>query len=74
MGILGLLQYLKNCRKEKHLSHYKGKTAAVDTYAWYQLSHTGYTRLSKAQLENSSSLEVLTDINMSTIVKNEEKK
>jgi hypothetical protein len=34
MGILGLLQYLKGCMKERRLSDYKGKTAAVDTYAW----------------------------------------
>jgi hypothetical protein len=34
MGILGLLQYIKNCLKERHVSNYRGKTAAVDTYAW----------------------------------------
>lgn len=34
MGILGLLQYIKACLKERHLSDYRGQTAAVDTYAW----------------------------------------
>lgn len=35
MGIQGLLNYLKNSLKERRVSDYRGKTAAVDTYAWY---------------------------------------
>ena len=34
MGILGLLQFVRACSKEKRLSDYRGQTAAVDTYAW----------------------------------------
>ena len=34
MGIDGLLKNLKQAMKEKNLKDYKGKTAAVDTYAW----------------------------------------
>jgi hypothetical protein len=34
MGILGLLQYVKATLKTRRLSEYRGKTVAVDTYAW----------------------------------------
>jgi hypothetical protein len=49
MGILGLLQFLKNCLKERRLSDYKGKTVAVDSYAWYKLADLGYIKSSKAK-------------------------
>lgn len=36
MGIQGLLPLLKEkgCMSKRHLSHYKGKTAAIDTFVW----------------------------------------
>jgi len=49
MGILGLLQYLKNCLKERRLGDYKGKTVAVDTYAWYGLTDLGYIKSLKGK-------------------------
>ena len=57
MGILGLLQFLKSCFKERRLSDYRGKTVAVDTYAWYLSPHQGYIKLSKDQVEDNSSSE-----------------
>jgi hypothetical protein len=44
MGINGLLQYLKSCYVDTRIADLHGKTAAVDTYAWYILS---YSRLHK---------------------------
>ena len=34
MGIQGLLPMVKSSMKKRHLSHYKGKTAAIDTFVW----------------------------------------
>ena len=66
MGILGLLQYLKNCQKERRLSHYHGKTAAVDTYAWYCFFYSGCIKLSRGPAGNNLSWAGLTDTATST--------
>ena len=34
MGITGLLPLLKPHLSKRHISHYKGQTAAIDTFAW----------------------------------------
>ncbi|KAI8594072.1 PIN domain-like protein [Geranomyces variabilis] len=34
MGIAGLLPFLKDIHRSVHLSHFKGKTIAVDSYVW----------------------------------------
>ena len=57
MGILGLLQYVRNCMKERHLSFYRGKTAAVDSYAWYPFHHSGCTRSSRDPVAGNLSSE-----------------
>jgi hypothetical protein len=54
MGILGLLQFIKASLKERKLSDYRGKTVAVDTYAWLQSAYAGSTKSSRGQAENSS--------------------
>ena len=74
MGILGLLQYLKCCTKERRMTDYKGKTAAVDTYAWYTTPYSGSTKSSRDQLEDSSSLEAPTDTNTSRTASNASRK
>lgn len=66
MGILGLLQYLKNCLKERRLDHYHGKTAAVDTYAWYCFFYSGCIKLSRALAGNNLSWAGLIDTDTST--------
>ena len=53
MGILGLLQYIKASLKERKLSDYRGKTVAVDTYAWFLCPYIGYIKSSKDLVENS---------------------
>ena len=34
MGVQGLLPLVKPYMTKRHLSHYKGKTAAIDTFCW----------------------------------------
>ena len=66
MGILGLLQYLKNCQMERRLDHYSGKTAAVDTYAWYCFFYSGCIKSSRAPAGNNLSWAGLIDTDTST--------
>lgn len=34
MGISGLLPFVKPASSEKHVSNFKGQTAAIDSYCW----------------------------------------
>lgn len=34
MGIQGLLQIIKPCMQERDMSHFAGKTAAIDIMVW----------------------------------------
>lgn len=34
MGISGLLPFVKAASSEKHVSNFKGQTAAIDSYCW----------------------------------------
>ena len=34
MGIQGLLPVLEEIQEHKHISDYKGKTVAIDSYCW----------------------------------------
>jgi len=64
MGILGLLQYIKASLKERKLSDYRGKTVAVDTYAWLVSVYTGFTKSLRDQVVDSLFWEEPIAINM----------
>lgn len=68
MGILGLLQYIKQCLRERHLGDYRGQTAAVDTYAWYLSAYLGCIRSSKDHPDVSLSSAGPIDIALSMTV------
>lgn len=71
MGILGLLQYIKQCLRERHLGDYRGQTAAVDTYAWYDPTlNLGCIRSSKDHRDVNSSSADLIDTVSSMIASN----
>lgn len=38
MGIDSLLKVLKSVTKKRHISEYKDKRVAIDTYCWYLFS------------------------------------
>ena len=50
MGIQGLLPALQEITKARHISHFKGKKAAVDAYVWlHKAAYQCASELAKGQ-------------------------
>ena len=56
MGITGLLPFLKAIQREIHLSSFKGKKAAVDSYCWL---HKGAYSCAMQLVMGTANLETL---------------